>query len=131
MIGLVDPDVRLRRQQLVAEHPHSASTVPWHQDAAHAPLQPAEFLRVDAEIGADAHPVPMTQGSVLAFSSLTFHHHGPNHSDHWRRAWIVQFGGSDTADHRPDQPVTGGAAVAVAERSIWIAPRSDLPSPVE
>ena len=168
VIGLVGPGVRLRREQLVAKHPHSASTVPWHQDAAYAPLQPVGFLtcfvaldamteangclwvlpgshhggprdhvpagailRVDAEIGADAHPVPMTQGSVLAFSSLTFHHSGPNHSDHWRRAWIVQFGGSDTADHRPDQLVTGGAAAAVAERSIRIAPRSDLLSPVE
>lgn len=160
------PDARLFREQVVSKYPHSAGTVPWHQDSGYAPLRPPAFLtcfvaldemaeangclwvlpgshrggprdhvpagpvlQVDAEIGADAHPVPMAQGSVLAFSSLTFHYSGANHSDRWRRAWIVQFCGTDTVDQRTGQPFTDHPIVA--KHGTWITARSDLPSPTE
>ena len=39
----------------------------------------------------DGVPVPVAKGSVLVFSSLLMHRSGPNTTDRFRRAWIIQF----------------------------------------
>lgn len=41
----------------------------------------------------DGVPVPVSRGSVLAFSSLLMHRSGPNLTDRHRRAWILQWCG--------------------------------------
>lgn len=41
--------------------------------------------------------VPVSKGSVLVFSSLLMHRSGPNTTDRYRRAWILQY---CTADAR-------------------------------
>jgi ectoine hydroxylase-related dioxygenase (phytanoyl-CoA dioxygenase family) len=43
---------------------------------------------------ADGVPVPVTKGSVLAFSSLLMHRSGPNTTDRRRLAWILQYCGA-------------------------------------
>jgi phytanoyl-CoA hydroxylase len=170
VLGLLGPDVRFFREQLVTKYPHSSGTVPWHQDHGYAPMRPATFLtcflaleditedngclwvvagshrggpldhvpagailRVDAEVGDEARPVPLAKGSLLTFSSLTFHHSGPNLTDSYRQAWIVQFCVADAVDGRTDQAYSGCPVVAehgawrpsrIARTSPGVAPRS-------
>ncbi len=35
--------------------------------------------------------VPVPAGSIAAFTSLTFHKSGPNHTDGWRKAYVIQY----------------------------------------
>lgn len=52
---------------------------------------PSTPFRVGHEGDDGAVSVPVSRGDVLAFSSLVMHRSGPNTTDRWRRAWIIQF----------------------------------------
>jgi len=84
----------------------------------HGPLPhvaAGQIRRLDTDLGARGDggvAVPLAQGDVLAFSSLTFHRSGPNLSAHDRPAWIVQFCVADAVDERTGEPFTAGPLVA-------------------
>jgi ectoine hydroxylase-related dioxygenase (phytanoyl-CoA dioxygenase family) len=51
---------------------------------------------------ADAVCVPARAGSIVAFSSLTPHATGPNHTSDVRKAWIVQYAPDGAVKYEPD-----------------------------
>jgi phytanoyl-CoA hydroxylase len=53
-------------------------------------------FRVGYDGDEEGIPVPVSRGSVLAFSSLIMHRSGPNTSGRHRRAWILQYCSADT-----------------------------------
>lgn len=48
-------------------------------------------FRTGYDGGDDGVAVPVRRGSVLVFSSLLMHRSGPNTTDRYRRAWILQY----------------------------------------
>ncbi len=143
VLAAVGPDARFFREQVVSKQPGVDDVVPWHQDHAYAPLQPAFvtcFVALDEitpangclwlrprsheggpaphvpagaiqrlrDDGDEGVPVPLTKGSVVAFSSLTHHRSGPNDTTHVRRAWVVQ--------HCPADAVHLGTGSALDDR---------------
>jgi ectoine hydroxylase-related dioxygenase (phytanoyl-CoA dioxygenase family) len=50
----------------------------------------------------DAVCVPARAGSIVAFSSLTPHATGPNHTSDVRKAWIVQYAPDGAVKYEPD-----------------------------
>jgi phytanoyl-CoA hydroxylase len=159
VVGVLGPDVRVLREQLVTKPPSSGGTVPWHQDHGYLPMCPSgyltcivaldamtedngclwvlpgsdrrgpvdhvpagQILRVDGDLDEPGVPMPLGQGSVLAFSSLTFHRSGPNLTDDARSAWLVQFCIAEAVDGRTAAPFVAGPVVAVG--GSWITGRA-------
>jgi len=56
------------------------------------------ILRIRDDPGTDAVPVELARGDALVMSSLTHHRSGPNDSDGFRPAWLVQFRAADSTD---------------------------------
>ncbi len=86
----------------------------------HAPS--GQILRVDLDVDDPGVPVPLDQGSVLAFSSLTFHRSGPNVTEDARPAWLVQFCVAGAVDERRGVPFLDGPVVAAG--GSWVAGRA-------
>lgn len=57
-------------------------------------------------------PAPVKKGEVLVFSSLLFHRSGPNETDSWRRAWILQYCPAHAIHAKTREPLTD---------RLWIA----------
>ena len=86
----------------------------------HAPA--GQILRVDLDVDDPGVAVPLDRGSVLAFSSLTFHRSGPNLTENPRRAWLLQFCVADAVDGRSGAPFVDGPVVAAG--GSWVAGRA-------
>lgn len=63
-------------------------------------------------------PVPVRKGSVLCFSSLMMHRSGPNTTDRWRRAWIIQFCDAGAISGLSNKPLDDRLRVAQGGR--WV-----------
>lgn len=126
-VGLLGPDPRFLREQVLTKWPRGGATVPWHQDHGYAPIVPpfvtcfvalddisrangclwvlprshdggpvdhepdGAILRIRDDPRTDAVPIELDRGDTLVMSSLTHHRSGPNDSDGFRPAWLVQF----------------------------------------
>jgi ectoine hydroxylase-related dioxygenase (phytanoyl-CoA dioxygenase family) len=73
---------------------------------------------IDAyEDGVDPVAAPLRKGCALLFNSLTLHHSGPNTTDIYRRAWILQY--CDAAARH------GNTGDALDDR-VWVASEGEI-----
>lgn len=63
---------------------HKRGLVPHHPS-------PIGLVCYDSDVPDQGVRVPVPAGSIAAFSSLTFHKSGPNHTEGWRKAYVIQY----------------------------------------
>lgn len=62
--------------------------------------------------------VPVSRGSIIAFSSLLFHRSGPNLSDHTRKAYVVQFSVDHAVHAQTREEFHNGPVIARDGRAV-------------
>ena len=69
----------------------------------------------------DAHGVPaiVPAGSVVVFSSLSFHRSGPNTTDKYRRAYVTQYSPEIIRRPTETEPMHLGVPFLENDRIIW------------
>jgi ectoine hydroxylase-related dioxygenase (phytanoyl-CoA dioxygenase family) len=81
---------------------------------------PQGYLQVVADPpDAPGEAVPLRRGSLVTFSSLTFHRSGPNACDGVRPAWMLQFAPGDVRDRATGAPAK--VCPVVARGGRWMA----------
>ncbi|MCY0879669.1 MAG: phytanoyl-CoA dioxygenase family protein [Firmicutes bacterium] len=70
-------------------------------------------------------PVPVSRGSVIAFSSLLFHRSGPNVSSQMRKAYVVQFSVEHAKHALTGEEFHNGPVIARGGRRVLSSPPHD------
>ena len=120
VLAAIGPDVRFLREQLVTKHPESAGTVPWHQDHAYLPTDPAPFVSCFLALTAT------TEANGCLWVSPGSHHRGA--VDHVPAAGILRAATEVDADARP-VPLAAGSVLVFSSLTLHHSGPNRSPSP--